>query len=246
MGSGAGISLGELINNQNEIKKSDKKSDVRLLKNKYSPSASRRMTIGILIMLLSTFSGIYFYNKLSATVDVLVTSTKLHAGQIISVSDLAISSISDKDSFSYIPASNESNILGKTVAYSLPAGSVLNYKELGQNWFIPQGFDLVGIALKTGQYPFEGLYAGKHVALIVAPSNFSLDQSDQLQNQFSPGEILYSDALVVSLTAPQNQSTSNYSLLLTIAVPSPLAGGVELLSESGNLGVVSQVSGAGQ
>lgn len=239
MNRGYGIRLHEKVHSEkrSDVEKTDKYYRKSLPGFDYS--TRKRMGFGILLMLISLTAGFYFYNHVSAKIPILVAAKSLSTGQIVSLSDVAVDNISTSDHIIYIPVTGLSKIIGKRTNHNILSGSVLSYADFTSSEQIPQGYSLVGLALKTGQYPVGRLFPGEIVSLVATPSDFSFGQSNLSDTGLTPGEIVDSQATVIVVDQVTSQSSSNYSLLLTVAVPNTVAGEVGLLSASGDISIIA-------
>jgi len=101
---------------------------------------------------------------------VLVVSSAVSAGQVLSPSDLAVAQLSVGSRLSPVPASQESAIIGRAVALPLAAGTLLTEADLGAGADPPAGQAVVGLAVKPGQYPPD-VTAGDRVLVVTSPAS---------------------------------------------------------------------------
>jgi SAF domain len=102
---------------------------------------------------------------------VLALAQPVTAGQVLTSADLQVVRVSASGPLSLLAASQESDVVGRTVATALPAGSLLTAAEVG---VVPLGAGqaLLGVAVKPGQYPPD-LAAGQTVDVLATPAGAS-------------------------------------------------------------------------
>ena len=85
---------------------------------------------------------------------VLVLSTPVKAGHLLTASDLRVGAVSAKG-VSVLPASREANVVGQAASVDLPTGTLLVPADLATAAGPGPGQAVVGVALKAGQFPGE-------------------------------------------------------------------------------------------
>jgi hypothetical protein len=123
-------------------------------------------------------------------------------------------------------------VIGRPVAYSLPAGTVLSRAAVGAAQVPPPGEAIAAVALKAGQFP-TGLAAGSRVAVIVAPSPGAVSASTAPAGAASSWE-----ATVVAVQAREADQTTVVSLELAEGDARALAA-----APAGQVGLVTVNAG---
>jgi len=100
---------------------------------------------------------------------VLALSRPVTVGQRLSSADVASVRVSAGSGVATLPSSALSEVVGQTVAVSLPAGALLSRAELGAV-ALPAGQAVVAVAVQPGQAPPD-LAEGEHVALVRVPTS---------------------------------------------------------------------------
>ena len=98
---------------------------------------------------------------------VLALTRPVTVGQRLTSADVASVRVSAGSGVATIPASALNDVVGQTVAVSLPAGALLSRAELGAV-SLPAGQAVVALAVAPGQAPPD-LAPGEHVTLVRVP-----------------------------------------------------------------------------
>jgi hypothetical protein len=106
---------------------------------------------------------------------VLALARSVTAGQVLSPADLTVVRVSAAGPVSLLPAAQESAIVGRPAATTLPAGSLLTPAEIGAASPAP-GQEKLGVAVKVGQYPPD-LSEGQIVDVLSTPAAGSTSAS---------------------------------------------------------------------
>jgi hypothetical protein len=91
-------------------------------------------------------------------------------GQHLSARDVREISISTDTDLAVIRASAKAVVMGRPVAYTLPAGALLTKDLVGAARVPPAGQAVAALGLKAGQVP-PGLQPGNEVSVVAAPSS---------------------------------------------------------------------------
>jgi hypothetical protein len=167
---------------------------------------------------------------------VLVVSTNLSAGQILTSSDLRSVQLSTGTGLSPIPASEASEIVGHPVALPLSPGSLLTQSDLGPSALPPSGQAVVGLALKPGQYP-PGITAGAQVLVVVGGSTSSGSTSS---SGSSPTDAPIEAAVVGVEAAPTDSSDS---VVVSVQLAEGNGAAVAAAGSAGNVALAIVSSG---
>ncbi|WP_328869644.1 SAF domain-containing protein [Streptomyces sp. NBC_00287] len=101
---------------------------------------------------------------------VLVLAGPVTVGQKLSEQDLHDISVSADSNLAAISARSRPDVVGRSAAYTLPAGTLLTKDVLGAPRTPPVGQAVAAVALKAGQYPHE-LRAGAWVTVVAASTD---------------------------------------------------------------------------
>ncbi|MEV0220734.1 SAF domain-containing protein [Streptomyces sp. NPDC050704] len=134
------------------------------------------LLLGVLLVLGCATGGVVVATQLGHREAVLVLARPVSVGQELSARDVREVSISVDSSLAVIPARSRSQVQGRAVAYSLPAGALLTRDVLGEARVPPPGQAVAAVGLKAGQYPPD-LQAGNRVTVVVAATSDTTDGS---------------------------------------------------------------------
>jgi len=198
------------------------------------PRRRRRLPyllLGVVLVVGCAAAGLVAGARVGSRTSVLVLARPVAVGHVLAPADVREARIS-ASGVDTIPAGSKNTVLGKPLAYSLPAGTVLNRAAVGAAQVPPQGQAIAAVGLKAGQFP-TGLTAGSRVAVVVAAASSAVSTA-------SAGAARSWPATVVAVAAQDTDQTTVVSLALAEADARALAA-----SPAGQIGIVT-VNGAGQ
>jgi hypothetical protein len=137
---------------------------------------------------------------------VLAVARPVPVGHALSTADLREVSIAADPGVSTVPASQASTVVGRMMATSLPAGSLLTPEALGAALVPAPGQAITALALKAGAFPPE-LAPGARVAVVLVPGLLSAAWQ----------------ATVISVTGRADEQTTVISLQLAEAAARQVA-----------------------
>jgi hypothetical protein len=105
------------------------------------------------------------WQSLQHTTTVFVTSTSVEQGATITANELTTLQIAAGQPVTAFSPAQARDVVGKTAAVALPAGSLVTPAALRSEMTVPAGKALVGIALKSSQMPSVPLHPGDEVVL---------------------------------------------------------------------------------
>ncbi|PWG13292.1 flagellar biosynthesis protein FlgA [Streptomyces sp. V2] len=180
------------------------------------------LLVGVLLVVGCTAGGVLVATQAGAQEPVLVLARPVSVGQVLSGRDLREESVA-AEGLALVPVRSRSAVVGRPVAYSLPAGTPLTKSVLGPADIPPAGQAVAAVALKAGQFP-PGIRPGSRVSVVQAPA----------ENTPSAPPASWS-ATVTDVHADDTGQTTVLSLLL------PRTGARELAAApAGRLGVVTE------
>jgi hypothetical protein len=197
------------------------------------PRRRRRLPyllLGVVLVIGCAAAGLLVGAQAGSRTPVLVLARPVTVGHVLSAADVREARIS-ADGVDTIPAGSKDTVLGRPVAYSLPAGTVLSRAAVGAAQVPPQGQGIAAVALKAGQFP-TGLTSGSRVTVVVAPASSAVSTA-------SAGAARSWPATVVAVASQDTDQTTVVSLQLAEDDARALAA-----SPAGQIAVVT-VSGTG-
>ena len=136
-----------------------------------APRRRRRpayLLLGVVLVVGCAAAGLVAGTRIGQRQSVLVLARPVTVGQVLAAADLRSARVS-ADGLDSVPVGAEGSVVGRPVAYSLPAGTLVSRALVGAAQVPPMGKAIGAVALKDGQFP-TGLTAGSRVAVVVAPS----------------------------------------------------------------------------
>lgn len=199
------------------------------------PSLQRRRNLsgaalGVLLVAMCAFGISAWASSVGHRVQVLVVVKEVPAGSVVQAGDLTAAGVAADRQVSAIPASAESEWVGKVARVDLVPGSLLERSELGAGPAIPAGSSVVGVDLKDGTFPAE-IAPGATVEVVSTPAQGATAGG---------GTVLVPAATVLSMGADPNGSGS----LVSVVVPAGDASAVASAAAGGDVSLV-MLAGAG-
>ena len=200
-------------------------------------SAPRRWTVkglalAVIFVVLGGLVTTVGVESFSVRHSVLVFAKPVSIGSTIGASDITTARIISDPNLKSVPADDLSSVVGKIALVDLRAGTLVTIDELGTSDGFTAGQVLVGLALKTGQFPVRGVSAGESVMIVATPggTSGSNSQSSSSATTASGTEAVVSE---VGTTDPTSGIT-------VVDVRVPTGAGVPLaqLAATGNLAVI--------
>ncbi|MCI3928833.1 SAF domain-containing protein [Streptomyces sp. AN091965] len=121
----------------------------------------------MLLVLGCATGGVLLTLHLDDSEPVLVLGKPVAAGQELTAADLREAGIPRGSGLDAVAADESGAVVGRQVAYSLPAGTLLTKNALGSSKVPPAGRAVAAVGLKPGQFP-TGLQAGHHAVVVAA------------------------------------------------------------------------------
>lgn len=126
------------------------------------------LLLGLVLVLGCATGGVIAGTQLGDREAVLMLVRSVGVGQELTARDVREVSVSADSGFTLIPASSLSQVEGRPMAYSLPAGAVLTREALGEARVPPAGRAVAAVGLEEGQFP-AAVKPGNRVLVVIAP-----------------------------------------------------------------------------
>jgi hypothetical protein len=166
---------------------------------------------------------------------VLALTRPVSVGHVLSPSDLREVSVAADPGVSMVAASQASTVVGRAMATSLPAGSLVTPEVLGAGSVPGPGQAIAALALKTGAFPPE-LAPGARVLVVLVPGSTAGSSGALVSSGISP----VWQAIVTSVSTRADEQATVVSLQLAEAAARQVAA-----VPAGQLSVV-MLPGGGQ
>ncbi len=203
-----------------------------------SRSAARRgrrrlphLVAGVLLVVLCVGGAVWWTTSTQDRVPVLALALAVPLGHVLTPADLRSIEVSAAPGVALIPADRAASVLGRPMAISLGAGTLLTQDVVGAAVLPAVGRAVVAVVVKPGQAPPE-LAAGAPVAVVVTAAIAA--------GSSATGQALGMSwrATVVGITSAGTDQTTVVSLDLDTAGASQLAQ-----VPAGQLALVMQPAG---
>jgi Flp pilus assembly protein CpaB len=175
------------------------------------PPRERRPALAALAVLLilggAAISGLVMLRTDERT-PVLVFARDIATGQEITPTDLAVTRVA-ADNLRLVPADQKNEIIGRYAGVSVPAGTPVGPGMLRTEGLLAKDNVAVGLALKPGHLPANGVQLGDRVDIVLVPTTNSQPSGNRTQ------DVLVRDARVSGYRPDQASATT----LVTVVVP---------------------------
>ena len=166
------------------------------------------LLLGVLLVVLCAAGAIVTVLRVGEREPALVLARDVSVGHVLTARDLRKVPVSTESGLNIVPAGQARSVLGKPIAYSLPAGTALSRTVLGKPQVPPNDRGLVAVALQPGRFP-PRLAAGTHVSVVVTSED---DTGTRASSSAGPWS-----AAVVHVAPQANGHTTVVSLQLPTA-----------------------------
>lgn len=183
----------------------------------------------VLIVGLAALGG-YFYTRAEAKTPVVVVVRDIPAGHTISRADL--STVAVAGAVTAIGGPRLDSVVGQTAAVELLPNTLLQRAMISATPGLAAGQARVGVQVRPGQIPADGLNPGDTVQILQLPAK---DATTSTGSTGTSATVLASKALVYSTTADPSAAGGT---LLTVLVPTKAAEGIAAASNAGLVALV--------
>jgi SAF domain len=104
-------------------------------------------------------------------VPVLAVARPVHVGQVLAAADLLVARVAADEALRPVPAADRDKVVGKVAAVELRSGSLLTADAVTGTPVPGRGEQVVGVAVRAGQWPARGLSPGDHVLVVATPGD---------------------------------------------------------------------------
>lgn len=125
------------------------------------------LTAGALLVVACAAGAVLTASRLDGREPVLELAQPVAAGQVLTVGDVRSVEIAGGGGLDLLPAASVSTVVGRPVAYALPAGSLLTRSSMGAAQVPATGEATAAVGLRAGQFPPD-LTAGARVLVLVS------------------------------------------------------------------------------
>ncbi|QNP74975.1 flagellar biosynthesis protein FlgA [Streptomyces roseirectus] len=130
------------------------------------------LLLGVLLVVGCSAGGVVVAAQVGEQEGVLVLARPVSVGQVLSDREVREVGLSAGRGLDLIPAGSRSAAVGRPVAYTLPAGTLLTRDVLGPARVPPTGQAVVAVGVKAGRFP-PGVQPGNRVTVVATPDTES-------------------------------------------------------------------------
>ena len=192
------------------------------------PTRQRRpglVALAVVLIVGLAALGMYLYQQAGSKIPVLVVAREVPAGHVVDRVDL--STVSVAGPVTAVAAGHIDSVVGEIAAVDLLPNMLLQRSMLTRSSPIAGGQVKVGVAVKPGQAPAEGLSAGDRVEVLQVPVKDATGGS---------APQVLTDAAVVFSSEPDPSTTG--SVVLSLLLPRSVAPLVAAASAGGQIALV--------
>ena len=202
------------------------------------PTRTRRpglIAAAALLIVGLALAGALLVSRAGGTTQVLTAVRPVPAGQVITAADLAPVAVAGP--VRAIAATDQSTVVGQTAAVGIVGGQILNRDMLTGVAVPAAGQSMVGLALRAGQLPGDGLGVGDRVqAIVVTSANDPVSAAAaETVRVLATGEVF----------ALRPDPASGADTLVTLVVPALAAGKVATYGAAGEVGLIKVAAPVG-
>jgi hypothetical protein len=197
------------------------------------PTRQRRpgyVALAVMLIALLATAGAWLYVQAGQKTPVVVVAREVPAGHVIERSDL--STVSVAGAITAIGGQNLESVVGQTAAVRLLPGMLLQRSMVSSSGPLEAGTAAVGVALKSGQIPADGVDPGDTVAVLQVPTAAA---AGSRAGDGADAQVLVEQASVFSARPDPAQAGGT---LVTVLVPADDYVAVAAASGSGQVALV--------
>jgi hypothetical protein len=204
------------------------------------PSAPRERkpalaALALLLIVGGALGAAYLVLQSGKRVAAIEIAQQVGAGQQIPLSAMRQVQVAADTGIRYVPWADAAQVARFFAATTIPPGTLLSSAMVVQASAVTNGKDVLGLALKDGQWP-AGLAVGDHVAIV------AVSQSNASGCPGTGGQVLAGNASVLSVASASSASlagaSGNGATDVTVALNPGSAGAVACNASAGNVAVV--------
>lgn len=124
------------------------------------------LALAVALMVLGALGAVFAFTALGERTSVIAVASEIPYGQVIERSDLVEAQIAAEPALEPLPWSDVDDIVGLTAATDLFPGGLLSAGQVTSEQLPPDGMQLVGIEVPSGQLPATPLQPRDEVLLV--------------------------------------------------------------------------------
>lgn len=202
--------------------------------------------LAVLLILIGALGATVLVLRAGERVEVVKVTAEIPAGESVSDDNVTSVMVADDASINYVKWSQVDGLKKLKATNTIPKGAVAVGEMFSSKSGLPAGKSAVGVSLKEGQYPADGLKSGDSVDVYQVGDNASGGSSSDKETGGSAGtgagdSPIVSAARVSSVADKSDATVSTGALGVTLLVDSADAAAVTRAASAGAVSLV-QVS----
>jgi hypothetical protein len=141
----------------------------------WPPQRTPWLVLAVLLMAGGGLTGAVLVSNAASRSPVVAVAGDLQRGDRLSRSDVRVVAVGLDEQVPVIAADRIDEVVGRTLAASLPAGSLLSEGLLSRGDALPDDADVVGMLLEAGAYPVADLTVGDRMRVIAVGTETDRD-----------------------------------------------------------------------
>lgn len=195
--------------------------------------------LGIALVAIGGIVGALVLSSGGAARDVVMLRTSVVAGHQITTGDLTTTQLTGATGATLISRAQISSVVGTYPRQDLPAGTLLTSQMTTSSLDPGSGTSIVGIPVKPGQIPGQGLHAGEPVRIVLQAGSGS---SGTLPEGLQVGQTWPAKVSSVNTTSA-NGGAGTVSTSVDVTVPATAAAQISAAAGTGQLAIVLDARG---
>lgn len=194
--------------------------------------------LAVLLILVGALGATVLVLRAGERVEVVKVTAEIPAGETVSDSNITSVMVADDASINYVKWSQVDGLKKLKATNTIPKGAVAVGEMFSSKSGLPAGKSAVGVSLKEGQYPAQGLKNGDTVDVYQVGDSASSGSSDK-ETGGSAGSAGAGDSPIVSAARVSNVADKSDATVSTGAL------GVTLQVDTADAAAVTRAASAG-
>lgn len=194
--------------------------------------------LAVLLILVGALGATVLVLRAGERVEVVKVTAEIPAGESVSDSNITSVMVADDASINYVKWSQVGKLKSLKATNTIPKGAVAVGEMFSSKSGLPAGKSAVGVSLKEGQYPAQGLKNGDTVDVYQVGDSASSGSSDK-ETGGSAGSAGAGDSPIVSAARVSNVANKSDATVSTGAL------GVTLQVDTADAAAVTRAASAG-
>ena len=133
------------------------------------------LVLAVLLVAAGMLAAVLVLSQVNRRSPAVALTTAVERGAQLARQDLRVVQVAADSPLPTLDPGEVNAVVGRTVTAALPAGTLLSQEMLSRSDLVPDGADVVGMALDPGSYPVADLQPGDTVGVLRVASDGSRD-----------------------------------------------------------------------